>query len=401
MANSPPSERRLLRAVGAVRRDEWPLALLMFGYFFLVIATFWILKPIKKGLFIEFYDKRGVRPRRAGTRAAQAELHRQGAQHGRGVVAVVVFTWLARRSGAQRLRSSCDRVLRGDARLLRGWCDRPATAHGLVVLPVRRSLQHADGRDVLRLPERQRHAGGRQAPVRPRRARRRCGRRVVGQQRHRGLHRVAGRVGLVYVRGRGVVIVVAAAIAAGRLVAPARRASRRSAEEAPRGNPAHRRRAPRLRARPTCSRSPPSSASTRSSRRSWTSSSRSTVGALPRGRAIGAHSRRCSRSPTWLALLVQLFLTQLRDAAVRGSAALLVLPATASAARCLPGAPPLCGRQRPQHRRQRLQLLDQPVRQGSALRPDDARREVQGQGVHRHVRAALRQGGGGRREPRR
>ena len=42
-----------------IRREELPLALLMFGYFFLVITTFWILKPLKKGLFIEFYDEQG------------------------------------------------------------------------------------------------------------------------------------------------------------------------------------------------------------------------------------------------------------------------------------------------------------------------------------------------------
>ena len=28
---------------------------LMFAYFFLVITSFWILKPIKKGLFISYY----------------------------------------------------------------------------------------------------------------------------------------------------------------------------------------------------------------------------------------------------------------------------------------------------------------------------------------------------------
>ena len=36
-------DRQLLGAVGAVRREEWPFALLMFTYVFLVIATFWIL----------------------------------------------------------------------------------------------------------------------------------------------------------------------------------------------------------------------------------------------------------------------------------------------------------------------------------------------------------------------
>jgi hypothetical protein len=46
-----------LRAMFTVRRSELPLTLMMFIYFFLVITSFWILKPLKKALFIEFYDQ--------------------------------------------------------------------------------------------------------------------------------------------------------------------------------------------------------------------------------------------------------------------------------------------------------------------------------------------------------
>ncbi|MEE8409631.1 MAG: hypothetical protein V3T05_08500, partial [Myxococcota bacterium] len=42
-----------------IRKKELPLALLMFGYFFLVITIFWVLKPIKKGLFIDHYKEVG------------------------------------------------------------------------------------------------------------------------------------------------------------------------------------------------------------------------------------------------------------------------------------------------------------------------------------------------------
>ena len=38
-----------------IKREELPLSLLMFSYFFLVITSFWILKPLKKTLFITFY----------------------------------------------------------------------------------------------------------------------------------------------------------------------------------------------------------------------------------------------------------------------------------------------------------------------------------------------------------
>ncbi len=40
------------KAIFDIRKSELPLALLMFSYFFLVITSFWILKPIKKSLFI-------------------------------------------------------------------------------------------------------------------------------------------------------------------------------------------------------------------------------------------------------------------------------------------------------------------------------------------------------------
>ena len=48
-----------LSALFAFRREELPFAFLMSGYFFLVITTFWILKPLKKSLFIGFYDTSG------------------------------------------------------------------------------------------------------------------------------------------------------------------------------------------------------------------------------------------------------------------------------------------------------------------------------------------------------
>lgn len=40
-----------------VRRGEWPRALGLSAFFFLVIAIFWVLKPIKKGMLIAFYKE--------------------------------------------------------------------------------------------------------------------------------------------------------------------------------------------------------------------------------------------------------------------------------------------------------------------------------------------------------
>jgi ATP:ADP antiporter, AAA family len=45
-----------------LRRHERAPTLLMSAYFFLVITIFWILKPIKKSLFLRFYAERGFDP---------------------------------------------------------------------------------------------------------------------------------------------------------------------------------------------------------------------------------------------------------------------------------------------------------------------------------------------------
>lgn len=53
MATSP------LKALKSIERRDVPLVALMFGYFFLVITTFWILKPIKKAAFIGHFTETG------------------------------------------------------------------------------------------------------------------------------------------------------------------------------------------------------------------------------------------------------------------------------------------------------------------------------------------------------
>jgi len=86
-----------------VRRGEWPLALAMFSYFFLVITSFWILKPLKKGLFIEFYDAGGFQLLDISFTAAQAELLAKVLNMVVAFVAVVVFSWLSHRFRRQQL----------------------------------------------------------------------------------------------------------------------------------------------------------------------------------------------------------------------------------------------------------------------------------------------------------
>ena len=86
-----------------VRREELPLALLMFGYFFLVITSFWILKPLKKALFIEYYDGDGLDVLSTHLTAAQAELLAKVLNMVVAFFAVIVFTALSRRLHRQQL----------------------------------------------------------------------------------------------------------------------------------------------------------------------------------------------------------------------------------------------------------------------------------------------------------
>ena len=86
-----------------IRKGEWALSLLMFFYFFLVITSFWILKPIKKSVFIGFYDINGFDLFGWHLSASQAELLAKVLNMIVAFIAVIVFTWLSRRYHRQQL----------------------------------------------------------------------------------------------------------------------------------------------------------------------------------------------------------------------------------------------------------------------------------------------------------
>ncbi|MDJ0867554.1 MAG: Npt1/Npt2 family nucleotide transporter [Myxococcota bacterium] len=97
-------ERRSpLKAVMDVRREERPLAFLMFTYFLLVITSFWVLKPIKKSLFLEFYSESGLALWGLHFGAAEAELIAKNLNMLVAFVAVIVFTALANHLRRQQL----------------------------------------------------------------------------------------------------------------------------------------------------------------------------------------------------------------------------------------------------------------------------------------------------------
>jgi ATP/ADP translocase len=115
-----------LKAIFDIRRSELPLALLMFSYFFLVITSFWILKPIKKSLFIEFYDKDGfnfkldfhalnnlgvdIGTLQWALSAPQAEQIAKVLNMVVAIFAVIVFTWLARHHFYRFLSAMLQRI---------------------------------------------------------------------------------------------------------------------------------------------------------------------------------------------------------------------------------------------------------------------------------------------------
>ena len=86
-----------------VRREELPLALAMFVQFFLIITCFWILKPIKKGMFIQFYDQEGFAFLGLQFSASQAELLAKMLNMLVAFAAVVVFSYLSQHLRRQRL----------------------------------------------------------------------------------------------------------------------------------------------------------------------------------------------------------------------------------------------------------------------------------------------------------
>jgi len=86
-----------------IRKQELSLSLLMFSYFFLVITSFWVLKPIKKSLFIEYYDQSGVDLWGWMLTASQAELLAKILNMVVAFGAVIVFTMLSRKLHRQQL----------------------------------------------------------------------------------------------------------------------------------------------------------------------------------------------------------------------------------------------------------------------------------------------------------
>lgn len=94
----------LFKALFDIKKEEIPFSILMSLYFFLVTTSFWILKPIKKSLFIDYYKiHEGLTILKWSLLGSQAELLAKVLNMIVAVGAVAVFTLLARRFIRQQL----------------------------------------------------------------------------------------------------------------------------------------------------------------------------------------------------------------------------------------------------------------------------------------------------------
>jgi len=80
-----------------IRPGEWPKALGLSVYFFLVIATFWVLKPIKRGLVISYFGEHPLHVAGWVLSGAQAEQLGKVLNMLVAFAVVGLFTWLVRR----------------------------------------------------------------------------------------------------------------------------------------------------------------------------------------------------------------------------------------------------------------------------------------------------------------
>lgn len=87
-----------------IRKEELPFSLLMAGYFFLVITSFWVMKPIKKALFIDYYKTAGSFHLFGWEmHGSQAELIAKVLNMVAAAVAVAVFSTVSRNLRRQNL----------------------------------------------------------------------------------------------------------------------------------------------------------------------------------------------------------------------------------------------------------------------------------------------------------
>lgn len=91
------------RQFADIRRDEWPTALMLSAYFFLVIATFWILKPLKRGVIVNYFGDDPIQFLGMTFGGAESEQIGKILNMIAVYLIVILFTFLARRYARHHL----------------------------------------------------------------------------------------------------------------------------------------------------------------------------------------------------------------------------------------------------------------------------------------------------------
>jgi len=91
------------RQFADIRREEWPTALMLSAYFFLVIATFWILKPLKRGVIVNYFGDDPIQFLGMTFGGAESEQIGKILNMIAVYLIVILFTYLARRFARHHL----------------------------------------------------------------------------------------------------------------------------------------------------------------------------------------------------------------------------------------------------------------------------------------------------------
>lgn len=86
-----------------IKKEEWPNVIMMSSFFFMVIATFWVLKPLKRGLLVNYYQDHPLTMFGMSFAGAEVEQLAKVVNMIVVYVLVVVFTLLSRKFKRQHL----------------------------------------------------------------------------------------------------------------------------------------------------------------------------------------------------------------------------------------------------------------------------------------------------------
>ncbi len=89
--------KKVLTNVFALKKEDWRKAIPLSFYFFLVIVTFWVLKPMKRGVMINYFGDSPINLFGFSFHGAQVEQFGKVLNVFAAYLVVILFTWLVKR----------------------------------------------------------------------------------------------------------------------------------------------------------------------------------------------------------------------------------------------------------------------------------------------------------------